>query len=881
MRAALLPLLALWFATPSWADPADALPPLTRGLFLEAREAVEREDWRRARVRLQAVLRAEPSFTQAALQLAQVNLELEQHAEAAEVLASVPFDADAVELLGRIQLQQGELEAAARSFRRLQALSPEASRGVVLEAQATAENDPDRALRLLRVAMDAPDVTEAGEDLVAASEALAAALRAAGRVDDEGVLLDALVQAYPPAGPRVADRRAALLLDEEARKLAGAAAQTLDVAQRSELSRARQHFARGDTAAAREVLEALLRDAPRSPDAWAALADVSQAAGDPVSAEKALLRAIALDPLEARHEAALGDLLVASYAHRFDREAAAAYQRALRNDPANTRLHLARARALAGVGEVDAAASEVRRFLISNPEAQHADEARLLPDALRRERPVPPTLPPSPRRPESVPTEEIWLDVHRAKVLHRRGESAAAVEILQEVRRQAPGFPGALNLLAAIRLGEGQTEQATSLYEDSLALDPQQPGVLAMLIDLAPGEVATARLEEAAAAGWADAHVLLAEEAWGQWRFWEVQPHLDAYFAGATSGPLHTRARTLQEQLERWRRGGLIAGLGLGATVLVGPPAAMIWRRSGWTVSALIESEPWLARDVSRLCSAIRHEVLKHNITVLQAVADELDAGRSGPLAFAADRLFTEGGALDRFDAYIEQLEAIARRAGVRLSLRHRDPVFSGLIRGMNRLRALRRDFFNGGSQRLPGELRALSAVLNGDAYQGLGDIIRGVEVQQVGESLLQTVVQSVAREEIYEPGLEAAVSLVVDDDVAVRVPLSDLHDILGNLLRNAYQASAEAMELQIGIHVALQTDPVTFLDRAVIRVQDNAPRRVTTAIVRGRYIERGLGLTVDLISRHGGSIHVEDEPGWCKAVVVRLPAVELDEEHP
>ena len=49
--------------------------------------------------------------------------------------------------------------------------------------------------------------------------------------------------------------------------------------------------------------------------------------------------------------------------------------------------------------------------------------------------------------------------------------------------------------------------------------------------------------------------------------------------------------------------------------------------------------------------------------------------------------------------------------------------------------------------------------------------------------------------------------------------------------------------------------------------------------MLRSRYIERGLGLTVDLISRNGGSIGVEDEPGYSKAVVVRLPRAENLEE--
>ena len=74
------------------------------------------------------------------------------------------------------------------------------------------------------------------------------------------------------------------------------------------------------------------------------------------------------------------------------------------------------------------------------------------------------------------------------------------------------------------------------------------------------------------------------------------------------------------------------------------------------------------------------------------------------------------------------------------------------------------------------------------------------------------------------------------------------------------------------------EEDEITGLERVVMRVQDDAPRRISTAMIRGRYIDRGLGLAVDLISRNGGSVHVEDESGWSKAVVVRLPRAEAPE---
>ena len=67
--------------------------------------------------------------------------------------------------------------------------------------------------------------------------------------------------------------------------------------------------------------------------------------------------------------------------------------------------------------------------------------------------------------------------------------------------------------------------------------------------------------------------------------------------------------------------------------------------------------------------------------------------------------------------------------------------------------------------------------------------------------------------------------------------------------------------------------------------MRDNAPGRLTDAMIRGRGIGRGLGLAVDLITRHEGSIHVVPATGplrlsWTKAVVVRLRRAEEGEEQ-
>ena len=67
----------------------------------------------------------------------------------------------------------------------------------------------------------------------------------------------------------------------------------------------------------------------------------------------------------------------------------------------------------------------------------------------------------------------------------------------------------------------------------------------------------------------------------------------------------------------------------------------------------------------------------------------------------------------------------------------------------------------------------------------------------------------------------------------------------------------------------------VTGLSTLAIRIQDRSTEQLSNEMLRGRYVERGMGITADLLSRYDGSIAVEPEPGWQKAVVLRFFTVE------
>jgi acyl-CoA thioesterase YciA len=74
--------------------------------------------------------------------------------------------------------------------------------------------------------------------------------------------------------------------------------------------------------------------------------------------------------------------------------------------------------------------------------------------------------------------------------------------------------------------------------------------------------------------------------------------------------------------------------------------------------------------------------------------------------------------------------------------------------------------------------------------------------------------------------------------------------------------------------------DEITGLSTLAIRIQDRSSEQLSNEMLRGRYVERGMGITADLLSRYDGSIAVEPEPGWQKAVVLRFFTVEEGHER-
>jgi tetratricopeptide (TPR) repeat protein len=883
----MLGLLAIGAAGDAQAAVCDGLSPLAHSFCVDGVERQANGDWRAAMLRFEKVTELEPTYTPAWCRLGDVLAEEDGLEAALQAWKQAPYDADCLEARGRAYLELGRYADALTAFQQLQkATAFEPFTDLLLARAHLGLDDRIRAERALDLYLDR-NVEEPSPELLVLVEDLVTAW--ADDAEHALALIDRTVTAQPQLESSLSEVRAAFRIDVRARELMGAAPVALNAAQRARLEEARRAFGNGDVATAKATLDGLRDEVTRNPEVWAALADAREAEGDIAGADYALQVARMLSPQRSAYHARYGQILATHYGGRFDREALAAFERALEGgpDPDLTWCRAEVARRIQRFGAVrDALATLAQDHPDWRPEgsmcALPSDPAVLLAD-LERVRPDAPSIP-AVDSPAGV-DPDAWLGLHRAQAYLDAGEPQRALDEIDGALALEPELVEALNFAGQLHTQRGDHAAAMAAYERSLAVDPEQGNVMAALAEryrlAGRPEEARAMRVRAAEAKSPVARFLLAQEAASDWRWWEARSYLDGYFEVASSGALYTEATALRAHVDRRIRDvwlGSAAAVTGGLALFVGVPVmALARRRSGKPLSALLDRHPKTFREVARIVSAIRHEVLKHNISALPGVAESLERGEVEPAMWAAERLFGRGGAVARFRRYIDELEELGRLHRVALNLRHRDPVFGPLIAAMDRLVGLKAQLESGRAR--AADVEAISDALNDEGYRALGRVLDGVCVVQLTRDVFDAALDDVLTEPAFRgrprPDGEDWGVDIPQPAPSVRVFRGDLHDILVNLLRNALQASDEAGVHRLGVRLDFEEDWITGLRRVEIRVGDDAPRRISTAMIRGRYIDRGLGLAVDLTSRAGGSIHVEDEPGFEKAVVVKLPIEE------
>jgi len=737
-------------------------------------------------------------------------------------------------------------------------------------------------------------------------------LREIGEIDQAIEIYRALIDTAPddPDAAGVAKLLRDLELQRELRRLDETQGFRPTPEAEAAYSRGMTALRAGDIDGARAQFVAATELAPWFPRAHHALGVTFARTGRFADAAEALERAIHMEPTDHQAHMTLGLIYKKEFAGAEDEQAIKHLSAALRLRPDLHRLHLLLGELYARTDR-EKAREHYERFIRGAPAGDRDIElARRALEELERELRQDQPLAITPPAEESLRLldPELQRMINEA---HLRGteyqDLVFAEKILLEAKDRFPTEPVVYNQLATFVYLQDRTGDARQYWEQSLTLQEDQLEVherLGLLLQRQLPDEAVPHLQRAADLGSLTARYVLAELLWNEGNPWRASQTLDLYLAEAGDYDLHyERAVELREAIAR-RLLQFYLAAGLLLAIVIAVPAWRIYRRyRGKSLRQLLERDPKSFPEVARILSLIRHEILKHNTAFLADVGralehDAPDAdGRAGVLAQrlfgAVDTPNTRVGSREparlpgihgRFFGYLEELDKVGRAHRVRLNLQRKDPIFGPMIGAFEGLAAREKDLRNvhalrpGRRLELARQLGRAGEVLGRQAFERLSGLIRELCIVSVDSRFMAATYAQVAGEQDF---VAHELASLVQSGVGapIRVFRTDLEDILANVIRNSLRSSLSYARAPVGLGIDLVTelDEITGLGTLAIRIKDRSPEQLSNEMLRGRYVERGMGITVDLLSRYDGSIAVEPEASWSKAVVLRFFILEDD----
>ncbi|MBN2671920.1 MAG: tetratricopeptide repeat protein [Deltaproteobacteria bacterium] len=677
---------------------------------------------------------------------------------------------------------------------------------------------------------------------------------------------------------------------------------------------ARQLFNSRKYAQAEHLYLQALKNSPTYAGAMAGYGDLLYRTGRVREAEMSWLRALVID----RDNPALYAKLAQLYLTRKNTDqagwAVVFLTRALELRPQWIDLELDLAMALRETGDPMGALSHVKIFLgriaASSPKRQEAIKLkRALETLLPPEDLIDSGLDEAARAADGNMSPAMKEALQRAKAHLKRGNLNGAMVELRKLPESDRG-PAVLNLEARILLGAGRSKEAQQVLWQSLQKKEKQPIIHEQLglVFIEQGKLDNGRihLERAEQLGYGGATYLLAKLDAGDLddtllaifrdlarinALLTAKRRIELFLNNDTASIYRAEARELRQKLEqRFDAFKSLAALTIFSLLLFVFILFMrIW--GGTNLSRLIAEYPDAGIQVQRILSAVRHEVLKHNTMMLVGLVDAIENGEdvSSRIAHFHKQMLGDGtgGVQARLQHYIDELVRIGDAHKKRLNLKRKDAATSPLIKGMalvrkNRSRLERYAMLSYASKSaLKRDLKNASALLNIEGYEAVRDLLNKLRTLTVNEALIRDVYERCLLEPAFEGVSFAPVQLEMQleesDSVNIAVPRAAFEDILTNLIRNAIQSSLvyteNIEEVELGLSVSTEVDMVTGIERVVMLVKDKSPKELTAEMLRGRYIEEGLGLTADLVTRYDGTLDVFDgTDGFEKAVAVKLP---------
>ncbi|NLN63385.1 MAG: tetratricopeptide repeat protein [Myxococcales bacterium] len=673
-------------------------------------------------------------------------------------------------------------------------------------------------------------------------------------------------------------------------------------------AQARESLRRNDVETAVRLLQDALSVSPAFAAAHADLGDLHARTGHPELAELAYLRALSFEPDNPEFLARLGKLYKGMRLRSTN--AVIFLSRALDLRPQWTELHLQLAQAMRASGDLIGALEHVEAYL-----ARVSGDASKREKALALKRSIDPLIPTDARGAArhleadnpAIPAE--LSGALRAARLHvKHGNLDQAMAVLARID-PALRDTAVLNLEARIMLAAARPDAAIVALRRSLQQDETQPLVHQQLgqalAEMNDPDAARQHFLRAEALGDAVATFLIAsldampviERAFspGDIRSWSAlraaKMRLGQFLTSNAAAVFEEEATALLQQVRtRMRAIVIVYGIafGLALALLI---AILVRRLGGSDLRRLIAKHPEAGVHVQRILSAVRHEVLKHNTMMLSGLVTAMQDGEDVALRLARfeESFFgtgEENAVASRLQRYVDELEKIGHAHRCHLALARKDPALAPLMRGMHLVGQTRPQLSRyaqlspAGRRRLLVKLRRAADLLNLHGYAAVCSLLDKLRHLDITARLLTDIYERCIREPAFAPVSFAPLHLEMPDGepLAISVPRTSFEDILTNLIRNAVQstlasAGEGAKPVAIGLSLDTEVDMVTGIERAVFQVWDQAAQSLTTEMLRGRYIEEGLGLTADLVTRYDGTLDVRPGEGaWSKAVIVKLP---------
>jgi len=307
----------------------------------------------------------------------------------------------------------------------------------------------------------------------------------------------------------------------------------------------------------------------------------------------------------------------------------------------------------------------------------------------------------------------------------------------------------------------------------------------------------------------------------------------------------------------------------------------LLWLEGGrstterWTLARLQQERPELSQVIGVECGWLHHDVLRHGLGGIHAVANAMEEGDEEAWVWLRERLAGADGVVAQLQRFTNALETLLAREFEGAGRKKGE--FPLLEEVASITRELQRQLVTSttSARTRSRSLYELATQIEEDVCPLLVVSARLGETCVVSRAWIERVWARVMGEDERKCPRVRLHMEMEHERLYAWIPERDLTSVLSNLLRNAVEASHASGEADVRLRVSARACPVSGQPRVHLGVGDAAPTGWEHVRRRERDTKRGLGLVDVLVQRAGGLVVLsEDGSGlkWATLVLGRVP---------